>query len=154
MKGPDEKAVDFETTRWIWGTDISERRLVYILLRVQDLDRSIKFYREGLEMKVFDRANIGPARSTVAIVGFTDYATGGLIELSCPWDNEKPFTHGTGYDHFSVGVGDIHGAVQQAVDAGAEIDVPPTGYLGRGPLIAFLKDPDGYRFEFIQTVRE
>ena len=154
MNGPDEKAVDFETTRWIWGSDITERRLLHILLRVQDLDRSIDFYRDGLGMKVFDRANIGPARVTVAVVGFGDYASGGLIELSCPWDNDKPYTHGTGYDHFSIGVGDINAAVKQAVEAGAELVTPPTGYLGKGPLISFVKDPDGYRIEFIQTIRD
>jgi len=147
--------VDFETRRWIWGRDIVEPRLLHVALRTTDIDRSLHFYVDGLGMKLMDRISIGPNRATVAFVGFgDDYRAGGFIELAHYADHEGPYTHGTGFHHISIGVPDIHATVARLEAMGTEVTVRPTMYLDKGPWIAYVKDPDGYPVEFLQTVMD
>lgn len=147
----ESKAVDFETKRFIWGTDVGQPRLLHLALRVNDLEAAVRFYVEGLGMKLVDRITIGPGRMTAVFVGYSDYDAGGLIELCDYWDDEGPYTHGTGFGHISVGVGDVDAMVAKLEAMGSEITMRPKDYAGKGPRLAYLKDPDGYVIELIQT---
>jgi lactoylglutathione lyase len=150
----NETFADFETKRWIWGTDITQPRMLHLALRVTDLDRAARFYVDGLGMKILDRIRIGPRKVNIVFVGYGDYGVGGLIELAYYEDDTAPRTHGTGYDHMSVGVSDVIAMVAKLEGMGAEVKVRPTEYLGKGPRIAYVKDPDGNAVELIQTVRD
>lgn len=149
----DKTAVDFETKRFIWGEDKDEPRLLHLALRVHDLERAVQFYVEGLGMKLIDRINIGAGNMTAVFVGYGDYDSGGLIELCDFWNDSEPYTHGTGFGHISVGVGDVDAMVAKLEGMGAEITVRPKDYAEKGPRLAYLKDPDGYLIELIQTRR-
>lgn len=153
MQTADKPVVDFTERRFIWGTDKTEPRFLHLALRVQDLERSICFYVEGLGMTLFDRISLAPGKTTAAFVGYTDYERGGLIELCELWENEEAYTHGTGFGHISIGVGDVDATVERLVSMGAEVTVPPKDYGGGGPRLCNLKDLDGYVIELIQTVR-
>jgi lactoylglutathione lyase len=148
----DPTATDFETTRLIWGTDVAKPRLLHLALRVADIDAATRFYVEGLEMRVLDRIYITPAKMTAVFVGYGDYASGGLIELCRYWEDELPYTHGTGFGHISIGVADVTASVARLEALGAQVTVPPKDYAGGGPRIAYVKDLDGYVVELIQTV--
>jgi lactoylglutathione lyase len=149
----DISAVDFETRRWIWGTDVTEPRLLHIAIRVRDIEPALRFYVDGLGMKLIDRINIGPRRVTVVFVGYNEYSDGALVELARYWDDDVPYTHGTGFGHISIGVPNVVATFAKLEALGAEISVRPTDYLGRGPHIAYVKDPDGYTVELIQTCK-
>ena len=150
----DAPFADFEDKRWIWGTDIAQPRMLHLALRVTDLERAVRFYTDGLGMKVLDRIRIGPRKVNLAFVGFGDYGAGGLIELARYDEDTTSRTHGTGFDHLSIGVSDVSASVAKLESLGAEVKVRPTEYLGKGPRIAYVKDPDGNSVELIQTVRD
>lgn len=149
----DKEAVDFEERRFMWGTDRSRPRLLHLALRVQDLERSVRFYVEGLEMTLFDRITIGPGKMTAVFVGYDDYERGGLIELCDYWEESGPYTQGSGFGHISIGTGDVDAMVEKLAAMGSEVTVPPRDYDGIGPRLCYLKDPDGYLIELIQTRR-
>ena len=149
----DKPVVDFTQRRFIWGTDKTEPRLLHLALRVRSLERSIGFYVEGLGMKLLDRISLPPGKLTAAFVGYDDYDRGGLIELCEQWEDSGPYTHGTGFGHISIGVGNVDAAVGKLEAMGAEVTVPPRDYDGVGPRLCYLKDPDGYLIELIQTAQ-
>jgi lactoylglutathione lyase len=149
----DKPIVDYTQRRFIWGTDKTEPRFLHLALRVQSLDRSISFYVEGLGMKLMDRISLSPGKLTAAFVGYDDYDRGGMIELCELWDDNGPYTQGTGFGHISIGTGNVDAAVEKLEAMGAEVTAPPRDYDGEGPRLAYIKDPDGYSIELIQTVR-
>jgi lactoylglutathione lyase len=121
------------------------------MIRIQDFERSLRFYVDGLEMSALDRFDIPLRRVTAQFIGFDGYDGGGCLELVCPWDADGPFTHGTGYGHISIGVPDMPGTIARLEAAGVVITTPPTVLLPGGPHVAFVSDPDGYSIELIET---
>jgi lactoylglutathione lyase len=148
----DPSAVDVRDRRVMWGTDVATPRLLHTALRIADIERSLRFYVDGLGMTLHDRINIAPLNITAVFVGYGDYKTGGLIELSRHWDDKLPYTHGTGFNHISIGVPDVAAMVERLEAMGAEVTGRPGPFLGIGVGIAFVKDPDGYVIELVQTV--
>src|ERR1700754_5147275 len=102
----NREGVDFETKRWVWGTDIEQPRFLHLAIRIKDVDKSVRFYVEGLGMKLIDRIVIAPRRVTTVFVGYSDYASGGLIELAHYWDDAGPRSEDCAFGHISVGVPD------------------------------------------------
>ncbi len=61
-------------------------RLLHTMIRVGNLDRSIKFYTELLGMKLLRREDYPEGQFTLAFVGYTDERDGTVIELTHNWD--------------------------------------------------------------------
>jgi lactoylglutathione lyase len=121
------------------------------MIRVNDFDVALRFYVDGLGMKVLDRFDIESRRVTLLFIGYGGYAEGGLLELTRGWDADGPYSHGTGYGHISIGVPDIAAMVAKLEAMGVEITSRPKALMAGGPSVAFVKDPDGYEIELIQT---
>jgi lactoylglutathione lyase len=146
--------VAFNPRLWVWGTDDRTPRMLHTMIRVANFDRSLRFYIGGLGMKVLmDRFDVEVRRTTGMFLGFGDYAAGGCLELVQHWDVEGPYTHGTGFGHMSIGVPDIVGMVNTLEAMGSECTLQPTVLMAGGPRVAFVKDPDGYALELIETRR-
>ena len=79
-------------------------RLLHTMLRVGDLDRSIKFYTELLGMKVLRRDDYPEGKFTLAFVGYEDESTGTVIELTHNWDTPA-YDLGNGFGHLALEVG-------------------------------------------------
>jgi len=131
-------------------------RILYTMLRVGDLDRSIAFYREALGMREVRRETFTQGRFTLVFMGYGDDPAGATIELTWNWD-EKTYSHGTGYGHVAVEVADIHGACERFEKMGIKV-LRAAGLMafvpdetGERESIAFIEDPDGYRIELIET---
>ena len=124
-------------------------RLLHTMIRVGDLERSIKFYTEVLGMKVLRRKDYPSGRFTLAFVGYGDEDTNTVIELTHNWDTDH-YDLGTGYGHVALGVEDIYDACQRLRDKGAKIVREPGPMKHGGSEIAFVEDPDGYKIELIQ----
>jgi lactoylglutathione lyase len=123
-------------------------RFAYAMLRVDDLDRSISFYVGVLGMSLFRREEFSEGRFTLAFVGYGDGAT--TIELTHNWD-PIAYEHGTRFGHIAVGVPDVYDACAALVRAGAELVRPAGPMKGGTEVIAFLRDPDGYRIELVEN---
>ncbi|MDD7960678.1 VOC family protein, partial [Klebsiella pneumoniae] len=61
-------------------------RLLHTMLRVGDLDRSLKFYTELLGMRLLRRQDYPDGRFTLAFVGYQDESEGAVLELTYNWD--------------------------------------------------------------------
>lgn len=143
----------FNPDMWQWGTDSTRPRFLHAMLRVKDFDASLRFYTEVLGMKPFSERFDVPVRKVSAIyVGYGGYDVGDGVELVHKWDETGPFSHGSGYTHhISIGVPDMDALVARLDAEGVEWVMRPAALLEGGPRNMFIKDPDGYLVEFIQT---
>jgi len=131
-------------------------RVLYTMIRVGDLERSLAFYTDALGMRELRREDYPEGRFTLVFVGYGDERSNTVIELTCNWDTAN-YDHGTGYGHIAIGVSDIYAASERLVSMGVNITRPPgpmtfvADKTGARDVIAFIEDPDGYRIELIET---
>jgi len=131
-------------------------RILYTMIRVGDLDRSVAFYRDALGMNELRRENFTEGRFTLVFVGYNDEASNAVIELTYNWD-ENSYEPGTGYGHVALKVSDILAACKRLEGMGVKIvrEPGPMTYAvdetGHKEDIAFIEDPDGYKIELIQA---
>jgi lactoylglutathione lyase len=119
------------------------------MLRVGDLDRSIKFYTELLGMKLLRRGDYPEGKFTLAFVGYEEESTGTVIELTHNWDTPS-YDLGNGFGHLAVAVEDAYAACEKIKAQGGKV-TREAGPMKHGTtVIAFVEDPDGYKIEFIQ----
>ena len=124
-------------------------RLLHTMIRVGDLDRSIRFYTDVLGMKVLRRRDYPDGRFTLAFVGYGDEADHTVIELTHNWDT-KSYELGNGFGHLAVSVPDAAEACEAVKAKGGKV-TRPAGPMKHGTtVIAFVEDPDGYKIEFIE----
>lgn len=124
-------------------------RILHTMLRVGDLDRSVKFYTEVLGMKLLRKHEFPDGRFTLAFVGYTNENEQSAIELTHNWDTES-YDIGNAYGHIALEVEDAYKACEQVKQAGGKV-VRAAGPMKHGTIvIAFIEDPDGYKIEFIQ----
>jgi lactoylglutathione lyase len=123
---------------------------LHTMIRVGNLDRSVKFYTELLGMKELRRRDIPDGKYTLAFVGYAGEETGaGVIELTYNYGVEK-YEIGNGFGHLAVGMPDIYAACDKLRAAGAKITREPGPVKFGTTIIAFVEDPDGYKVELIQ----
>ena len=126
-------------------------RLLHTMIRVKDLDRSIDFYTRLLGMRVLRHKDFEGGRFTNVFVGYGDEDSETVLELTHNWDQEEPYSHGSGFGHLAVGVPDIHATCEALAAEGVNILRPPGPMKHGTTVIAFIEDPDGYKVELIET---
>ena len=133
---------------------IRQGRLLYTMLRVADLERSLAFYVGALGMRLLRRRDYPEGQFTLAFVGYDDEPDGASIELTHNWDG-RTYEHGSAFGHVAVGVPDAYEAFASLAKAGVKV-VRPAGPMKADPseVIAFVEDPDGHRVELVQTERK
>ena len=124
-------------------------RLLHTMLRVGNLDASLKFYCELLGMKLLRRKDYPGGEFTLAFVGYGDESDHSVIELTHNWGQDK-YELGSAYGHIALGVDDIYSTCEQIKTQGGKV-VREAGPMKHGStVIAFVEDPDGYKIELIQ----
>ena len=127
-------------------------RMLHTMLRVGELDRSLKFYTEVLGMKVLRRKDYPDGKFTLAFVGYGDESETAVIELTHNWGVDK-YDLGNAYGHIAVEVDDTYKACEEVKKRGGKV-TREAGPMKHGTtVIAFVEDPDGYKIEFIQRSR-
>ena len=130
--------------------DSDKFRFLHTMIRVKNLDASLKFYTEQLGMKVLRQRDYPTGKFTLAFVGYGDEADNTVIELTHNWDQKEPYQLGTAFGHLAVAVPDVYKACERLAAAGVTIPRPAGPMAHGGSVIAFIEDPDGYRIELIQ----
>lgn len=125
-------------------------RILHTMLRVGDLERSIKFYTEVLGMRLLRTSENPQYKYSLAFVGYADESESAVIELTYNWGVES-YELGTEFGHVALGVDDIYATIESVRAAGGKITREPGPVLGGTTVIAFAEDPDGYKIEFIEN---
>ncbi|PIA57804.1 hypothetical protein AQUCO_00500018v1 [Aquilegia coerulea] len=126
-----------------------KRRLLHAVYRVGDLDKTIKFYTEGLGMKLLRKRDIPDEKYSNAFLGFGPETSQFVVELTYNYGVDK-YDIGTGFGHFAIATEDINKLVENVRAIGGNVTREPGPVKGGSTVIAFVKDPDGYTFELIQ----
>ena len=123
-------------------------RMLHTMLRVGDLDRSIRFYTEVLGMRLLRRKDYPDGKFTLAFVGYGDETEHSVIELTYNWDTDH-YDLGSGFGHIALEVDDVYQAADAIKQRGGKI-LREAGPMNAGTtIIAFVADPDGYPIELI-----
>ncbi|WP_455376272.1 lactoylglutathione lyase [Kaarinaea lacus] len=123
-------------------------RILHTMIRVGDLDRSIKFYTEVLGMKLLRQKEYPDGEFTLAFIGYGEESENTVIELTYNWGKDK-YELGEGFGHIALEVEDVYQATDEIRDRGGKI-IRDAGPMNAGTtIIAFVEDPDGYQIELI-----
>lgn len=124
-------------------------RILHTMLRVGDLERSLRFYTEVLGMRQLRRNDYPDGKFTLAFVGYGEESDAAVLELTYNWGVDK-YELGTAYGHVAVAVDDATQACAEVKRRGGKV-VREAGPMKHGTtVIAFVEDPDGYKIELIQ----
>ena len=124
-------------------------RLLHTMLRVNDLEESLRFYCEVLGMRLLRRKDYPGGRFTLAFVGYGAEDEQAVLELTHNWDTHH-YEIGTAFGHVALGVDDLYATVTTLRAQGAKVIREPGPMQHGGSEIAFLEDPNGYKVELIQ----
>jgi lactoylglutathione lyase len=123
-------------------------RLLHTMIRVRDLEASLRFYTVALRMKLLRKRDYDDF--TLAFVGYGNEADHTVIELKYDWNRTEPDCHGTKFGHLAVSVQEIHLLCARLAAIGVKILRPPAPTRPGGAVLAFIEDPDGYQIELIE----
>lgn len=124
-------------------------KLIHTMIRVRDLDKSLRFYQDALQLDVAHRLDFPDF--TLAYLRNDETAT----ELELTWNKGRtePYTHGDGYGHVAVSVEDAKAERERLIGLGMEPLDLKEFKDDDGQLIArffFILDPDGYKIEVLE----
>ena len=140
-------------------TSVFPSSILYTMIRVSDLERSIAFYRDALGMSEMRRETFTEGRFTLVFMGYGSGRDGPTIELTWNWSDQE-YSHGNGFGHIALGVANIYRACSRLKGMGIAITRDPgpmthaVDETGDSEHIAFLADPDGYKIELIEMNAE
>lgn len=125
-------------------------RILHTMLRVKNLDESLKFYCDVLGMKLLRQKDYPDGKFTLAFVGYGSEADTAVIELTYNWGVDQ-YELGTAYGHIALGVDDIYGTCEKIKAKGGNVTREPGPMKHGSTVIAFVEDPNGYKVELIQA---
>ena len=123
-------------------------RILHTMLRVGNLEKSIKFYTDVFNMQLLRKKDYPDGKFTLAFLGYGSEADNTAIELTHNWDTDS-YDLGNGYGHIALEVDDVYQAVDAIKKQGGKI-LREAGPMNAGStIIAFVEDPDGYQIELL-----
>jgi lactoylglutathione lyase len=123
---------------------------LHTMLRVKNLDASVKFYTGLLGMREIRRTDVPEGKYSLVFIGYGDEASHTVLELTYNWGQDDGYELGTAFGHLALGVPDIYATCAQLRAAGAKISREPGPVKFGTTVIAFIEDPDGYKIELIE----
>ena len=124
-------------------------RILHTMLRVGELERSLRFYTEVLGMRLLRTTDRPEQKYTLAFVGYGDESEHAVLELTYNYGVGK-YDLGTGYGHIALEVPDAAAACAAVRSKGGNVTREAGPVKGGSTVIAFVEDPDGYKIELIE----
>lgn len=116
---------------------------LHTMVRVTDIDASLRFYCDGLGLKEIRRRESEKGRFTLIFLA-AEGDENAQVELTYNWDTE-PYEGGRNFGHLAYRVTDIYALCQHLSNMGVTINRPP-----RDGHMAFVRSPDGISVELLQ----
>jgi lactoylglutathione lyase len=120
------------------------------MLRVGDLDRSLRFYTDVLGMKLLRTTDRPEQKYTLAFVGYDAEDRQAALELTYNYGVDR-YELGNAYGHVAIEVPDAYAACEAVKVRGGKVTREAGPVKGGTTVIAFVEDPDGYKIELIQA---
>jgi lactoylglutathione lyase len=118
-------------------------KYLHTMVRVSDVDRSLRFYCEALGLKELSRKDYPQGRYTLVFLSAPgDEAA--QVELTYNWDREE-YGGGRNFGHLAYEVDDIYATCRRLAEHGVTILRPP-----RDGHMAFVRSPDNISIELLQ----
>jgi lactoylglutathione lyase len=118
-------------------------KYLHTMVRVTDLDASLRFYCDALGLRELRRIENDKGRFTLIFLAAPGDETA-QVELTCNWDPEA-YTGGRNFGHLAYAVDDIYAACERLQQQGVTINRPP-----RDGNMAFVRSPDRISVELLQ----
>lgn len=124
-------------------------RLLHTMLRVGNLERSVKFYTEVLGMKRLRTTDRPEQKYSLAFVGYDTEDRASVLELTYNYGVDK-YDLGSAFGHIALEMPDVAKACDAVRAKGGKVSREAGPVKGGTTVIAFVEDPDGYKIEFIE----
>ena len=122
--------------------------LIHTCYRISDIDRSVEFYKA----LGFEEVGRIPIRDEAVNVFMNLPGDGDMPRLELTYNfGVDSYELGTGYNHIAVTVDDMDGTLAALAEKGIEPEKPPYTVREGGSRLCFVRDPDGYRIELIES---
>jgi lactoylglutathione lyase len=118
-------------------------KYLHTMVRVTDLDASLRFYRDALGLVEVRRNEYPQGRYTLVFLAAPGDESA-QVELTFNWDPEA-YTGGRNFGHLAYAVDDIYAACARLREHGVTINRPP-----RDGRMAFVRSPDQISIELLQ----
>jgi lactoylglutathione lyase len=119
-------------------------KYLHTMVRVTDLDASLKFYRDALGLREVKRHDYPAGRFTLVYLAAAGDESA-QIELTHNWDSEH-YAGGRNFGHVAYAVDDIYATCKRLAEHGVTINRPP-----RDGHMAFVRSPENISVELLQT---
>jgi lactoylglutathione lyase len=145
LHGPNRCAQDNGTA----GDHIDageEKNMKYLhsMVRVRDLEASLRFYCEGLGLREVRRKEVPQGKYTLVFLSAPD-SPEAEIELTYNWDSSEDYGSARNFGHLAFRVDDIYATCSRLRNMGVAINRPP-----RDGHMAFVRSPDLISIELLQ----
>ena len=128
-------------------------RLAHTMLRVIDLEASLKFYCDILGMNILRRTDYPEGRFTNTFIGYGPETEYPALELTYNWDQKDSYEKGNGWGHICIETPDVYKACEDLTKLGVNITRKPGPMKHGTRVIAFSEDPDGYKVELNEPIK-
>ena len=118
-------------------------KYLHTMVRVTDIDASLKFYCDALGLRELRRTEYPKGRFTLVFLaapGDDD----AQVELTYNWDREE-YGSGRAFGHLAYEVDDVYATCRRLMEHGVTINRPP-----RDGRMAFVRSPDNISIELLQ----
>ncbi|MCX7141713.1 MAG: lactoylglutathione lyase [Proteobacteria bacterium] len=124
-------------------------RMLHTMLRVGNMERSVKFYTEVMGMKLLRATDRPEQKYSLAFVGYGDESDTAVVELTYNYGVDK-YEMGGAFGHLAIEVPDAYKACETVKAKGGTVSREAGPVKGGSTVIAFVQDPDGYKIELIE----
>src|SRR5579872_5321945 len=115
-------------------------KYLHTMVRVTDIDASLRFYRDALGLVELSRKDYAQGRFTLVFLAAPGDESA-QVELTYNWDPQS-YSGGRNFGHLAYAVDDIYATCRRLADHGVTINRPP-----RDGRMAFVRSPDNISIE-------
>ena len=124
-------------------------KYLHTMIRVNDLEESIKFYTEVMGMNLISKTDYPNGEFTLAFLSYGKTKDDPSIELTFNY-GKTSYDHGNAFGHIAFGTDDIKATCEKVRALGYKVTREPGPMKHGTTVIAFIEDPNGYKLELIE----